>query len=91
VLYLAFMGCLQPCRGWGTKMLRHLAKVADAQHKWIYLDAATERTADLFRRHGFREVGGCQVGGKEGRRAGAPAPRVLARPPGAREEGTKQA
>ncbi len=81
MLHLAYLGCREPGQGWGSKMLRHLAKVADAQHKWIYVDNITERTAGLFHCYGFHDFGVHQVGGEEGRVSGAPALRIMARPP----------
>lgn len=42
-------------------MLQHLARVADAQGKWVLLEASSPRAVQFFRRHGFEAVGRCQV------------------------------
>lgn len=81
MLYLHMMGAREQGGGRGSAMLRHLAAVADAQQKWIYLESDSRKNTRLYIRHGFEELGELQIGGPEGKAEGAPVLMRMGRPP----------
>eukprot|EP00197_Chlamydomonas_leiostraca_P013658 CAMPEP_0202861200 /NCGR_PEP_ID=MMETSP1391-20130828/2676_1 /ASSEMBLY_ACC=CAM_ASM_000867 /TAXON_ID=1034604 /ORGANISM="Chlamydomonas leiostraca, Strain SAG 11-49" /LENGTH=202 /DNA_ID=CAMNT_0049540543 /DNA_START=303 /DNA_END=911 /DNA_ORIENTATION=- len=58
-LYVAFLGTAPACQGQGLggRMLAHLTVQADAAGKHAYIEAASERNAQLYERYGFRRRG----------------------------------
>ena len=56
-LYLPFIGAAQPGRGVGSHLLSAMGRAADDAGLPLYLEASTETSAHLYRRHGFADTG----------------------------------
>ena len=56
-LYLPFIGAGQPGRGIGSRLLSALGEAADERGAPVYLEASSEESANLYRRHGFADTG----------------------------------
>lgn len=81
-LYLAVMGVAphRQGRGTGTALLRHRLERADRDGISAYLEASSPRSRDLYRRHGFTELGAPV------RLADAPPLYPMRRPPAPRHQ-----
>ncbi|MCH8850635.1 MAG: GNAT family N-acetyltransferase, partial [Chloroflexi bacterium] len=63
VWYLAMIG-VDPARqglGLGSALLAHTLAEVDREAKPAYLEASSERSRDLYARHGFEVIGTIQV------------------------------
>jgi ribosomal protein S18 acetylase RimI-like enzyme len=56
-MYLPFIGAAVQGRGVGSRLLSALGRAADERELPVYLEATTEESAALYRRHGFRDTG----------------------------------
>jgi ribosomal protein S18 acetylase RimI-like enzyme len=56
-MYLPFIGAAVPGRGVGSRLLSALGRAADERGLPVYLEASTEESARLYRRHGFADTG----------------------------------
>lgn len=56
-LYLPFIGAVMQGRGIGSSLLSALGRAADERGLPVYLEASSEESAHLYRRHGFVDTG----------------------------------
>ena len=56
-LYLPFIGAVEQGRGIGSRLLSALGRAADERGLPVYLEASSEESANLYRRHGFVDTG----------------------------------
>jgi hypothetical protein len=56
-LYLPFIGAVAQGRGIGSSLLSALGQAADQRGLPVYLEASSEESAHLYRRHGFVDTG----------------------------------
>lgn len=56
-LYLPFIGAVVQGRGIGSSLLSALGQAADQRGVPVYLEASSEESASLYRRHGFVDTG----------------------------------
>lgn len=56
-LYLPFIGAVVQGRGVGSSLLSALGRAADERGLPLYLEASSEESANLYRRHGFVDTG----------------------------------
>lgn len=56
-LYLPFIGAVVQGRGVGSSLLSALRRAADERGRPMYLEASSEESANLYRRHGFVDTG----------------------------------
>jgi hypothetical protein len=56
-LYLPFIGAVEQGRGIGSSLLSALGRAADERGLPVYLEASSEESANLYRRHGFVDTG----------------------------------
>lgn len=56
-LYLPFIGAVVQGRGVGSRLLSALGRAADEGGLPVYLEASSEESANLYRRHGFVDTG----------------------------------
>ena len=56
-LYLPFIGAVVQGRGIGSSLMSALGRAADERGLPVYLEASSEESANLYRRHGFVDTG----------------------------------
>jgi hypothetical protein len=56
-LYLPFIGAVEQGRGIGSRLLSALGQAADERGAPVYLEASSEESANLYRRHRFVDTG----------------------------------
>ncbi len=56
-LYLPFIGAARPGHGAGAKLMSAIAQAADERGRPVYLEASSEESANLYRRHRFVDTG----------------------------------
>lgn len=62
-LYLPFIGAARPGRGAGSILLSAMTRAADAAGLPLYLEASSDTSARLYRRHGFVDTGTLEIPG----------------------------